>query len=138
MRNGRRQSKSSPNFVLAMLVLGGACGGSGNQKPDGGGGAAGNAGGSGGSIGGAGGSVGGNGGIDGGPIILQTCVPPAAIDQPAAKLSQTGCMDPTDTKKMAASVIPYDVNSPLWSDGADKQRGMAMPNLAQIHVKNCA
>ncbi len=47
-------------------------------------------------------------------------------------------MDPTDTKKMAASVIPYEVNSPLWSDGADKQRGMAMPNLAQIHVKNCA
>jgi uncharacterized repeat protein (TIGR03806 family) len=131
---------SSPNFVLAMLLLGGACGGSGNQKPggSGGGGAAGNAGGSGGSLGGAGGSVGGNGGVDGGPNILQTCVPPAAIDQPAAKLSQTGCMDPADTKKMAASVIPYDVNSPLWSDGADKQRGMALPNLAQIHVKTCA
>src|SRR5438105_570743 len=96
MRNGRRQSMSSPNFVLALLVLGGACGGSGNQKPGGtgGGAAAGNAGGSGGSVGGAGGSVGGNGGVDGGPNIVQTCVPPAAIDQPAAKLSQTGCMDP--------------------------------------------
>src|SRR3954447_23612119 len=131
MRNGRRQSMSSHNFVLATLVLGAACGGSTHQNPDGSGGAAGDAGGrgggsaggSGGSIGGAGGSVGGNGGIDGGPNILQTCVPPPAIDQPAAKLSQTGCMDPADTKKMAASVIPYDVNSPLWSDGADKQRG---------------
>jgi uncharacterized repeat protein (TIGR03806 family) len=121
--------------VLAVLVLGAGCGGGGSQTPDGGGGAAG---GTGGSVGGAGGSTGGSGGIDGGPIILQTCLPPAAIDQPAAKLSQTGCMDPTDTKKMAASVIPYEVNSPLWSDGADKQRGMAMPNLAQIHVKNCA
>ena len=126
MRNGRRQSTSTHNFVLAMLVLGAGCGGGGNQKPDGGGGAArrwhrwqrrrrwwqhrrkrwhrrr--------------------------SIILQTCLPPAAIDQPAAKLSQTGCMDPTDTKKMAASVIPYEVNSPLWSDGADKQRGMALPD----------
>ena len=74
---------------------------------------------------------GGSGGIDGGPNIVQTCLPPAAIDQPAAKLSQTGCMDPTDTKKMAASVIPYEVNSPLWSDGADKQRGMALPNRRQ-------
>ena len=110
---------SSHNFVLATLVLGAACGGSTHQNPDGSGGTAGNTGGSGGSIGGAGGSVGGNGGVDGGPNIVQTCVPPPAIDQPAAKLSQTGCMDPADTKKMAASVIPYDVNSPLWSDGAE-------------------
>ena len=69
---------------------------------------------------------------------MQTCVPPTAIDQPAAKLSQTGCMDPTDTKKMAASVIPYEVNSPLWSDGADKTRGLALPTGGKIHVKNCA
>jgi uncharacterized repeat protein (TIGR03806 family) len=119
--------------VLAAVVLATGCSSGGNQTPDGGGGAG--AGGSGGGSGGMGGST---GGIDGGPNILQTCVPPAAIDQPAAKLSQTGCMDPADVKKMAASVIPYEVNSPLWSDGADKQRGMALPNLAQIHVKNCA
>jgi len=137
MRNGRRQSTSTRNFVLAAVVLATACSSGGKQTPDGGGGA-----GAGGSVGGAGGSVGGmggsTGGIDGGPIILQTCVPPAAIDQPAAKLSQTGCMDPADVKRMAASVIPYEVNSPLWSDGADKQRGMALPNMTQIHVKNCA
>ena len=63
----------------------------------------------------------------GGGSIAQTCVPPPAIDQPAAKLSQTGCMSPSDTKTMAASVLPYDVNSPLWSDGADKQRGISLP-----------
>ena len=39
---------------------------------------------------------------------------------------------------MAASVVPYEVNSPLWSDGADKQRGMALPTGGKIHVKNCA
>jgi uncharacterized repeat protein (TIGR03806 family) len=137
MRNERRQSTSTHRFVLTLLVLGAGCGSGGNQNPDGSG-AAGTTGGTGGSFGGAGGSVGGGGGSGGGPNVPQTCVPPTAIDQPAAKLSQTGCMDPADTKKMAASVIPYEVNSPLWSDGADKVRGMALPNQAQIHVKNCA
>jgi uncharacterized repeat protein (TIGR03806 family) len=115
--------------MLTLVVLGAGCSSGGNQNPDGAGGAA--------AAGGTSGT-GGSGGVDGGPNIMQTCVPPAAVDQPAAKLSQTGCMDPADPKKMAASVIPYEVNSPLWSDGADKQRGLAMPNLAQIHVKNCA
>jgi uncharacterized repeat protein (TIGR03806 family) len=116
-----------------------SCSSGSGQKNDGGGsggsGGSAGSGGTGGSIGGGG--TGGSGAIDGGPILLQTCVPPPAIDQPAAKLSQTGCMDPSDTKKMAASVLPYDVNSPLWSDGADKQRGMALPNDGKIHVKNC-
>ena len=52
-------------------------------------------------------------------------------------LSQTGCMDPARPTMMAASVTPYEVNSPLWSDGADKQRGMALPVGAKIHAKNC-
>ena len=69
----------------------------------------------------------------------QTCVPPSAIDQPAAKLSQTGCMDPgRHEEDGGAASLPYDVNSPLWSDGADKQRGLALPTGGKIHVKNCA
>ena len=63
---------------------------------------------------------------------------PADKAQPAAKLSQTGCVTPTNPKKLAASVIPYEVNSPLWSDGADKTRGLALPEGGKIHVKNCA
>lgn len=137
----RCHSTSTLAFVLALVGLCSlmSCHSSPNQKNDGGSGGTGGPGGST-AGGGAGGSIGGGGtgGLDGGPNIIQTCVPPPAIDQPAAKLSQTGCMDPSDTKKMAASVIPYDVNSPLWSDGADKQRGMALPNLAKIHVKDCA
>jgi uncharacterized repeat protein (TIGR03806 family) len=74
----------------------------------------------------------------GGGSVVQTCVPPPAIDQPAAKLSQTGCMSPSNPTAMAASVLPYDVNSPLWSDGADKRRGLALPTGAKIHVRNCA
>lgn len=69
---------------------------------------------------------------------MQTCVPPADQNQPPQMLSQTGCMDPDDPKILARSVIAYEVNSPLWSDGADKLRGMALPMGGKIHVKNCA
>jgi uncharacterized repeat protein (TIGR03806 family) len=31
-------------------------------------------------------------------------------------------------------MIPYDVNVPLWSDGADKQRWLAVPDGKTIHV----
>jgi uncharacterized repeat protein (TIGR03806 family) len=72
--------------------------------------------------------------VDPGP---QTCLAPPA-GQPSAKLSQTGCVSATEPTKLAATVIPYDVNSPLWSDGADKVRGMALPDGATIHVNHCA
>ncbi len=81
---------------------------------------------------------------DGGPFGIesrpskQTCIAPAKYDQPAPTLSASGCVDPKDPKKPAAGLIPYDVNSPLWSDGADKQRFMALPDGALIHVKDCA
>jgi uncharacterized repeat protein (TIGR03806 family) len=69
-------------------------------------------------------------------MTQQTCRPPAALDQPIAKLSQTGCVDATNPTRLAASVFSYEVNSPLWSDGADKQRGLALPAGAKIHVKD--
>jgi hypothetical protein len=72
-----------------------------------------------------------------GRAAKQTCIAPANYRQPAAKLSATGCVDVDDPKKPAASLIPYDVNSPLWSDGADKQRFLALPDGATIHVKDC-
>src|SRR6185369_1145835 len=64
------------------------------------------------------------------------CTPPP-VDAPLEKLSLTGCMNPTDVKKFAERVIPYEVNSPLWSDSADKQRGFVMPAGKTIHVKDC-
>jgi uncharacterized repeat protein (TIGR03806 family) len=51
------------------------------------------------------------------------------------KLSQTGCVDPSDPTKPAAGMIPYNLNTPLWSDGADKDRWMALPDNTQIHVE---
>ena len=74
----------------------------------------------------------------GSAILPQTCVPFADKTQPIQMLSQTGCMSPTAPTTLAPSVIPYEVNSPLWSDGADKTRGMALPNGAKIHVVSCS
>jgi hypothetical protein len=74
-----------------------------------------------------------------------TCSPPVDIRCPYPKLSQTGCLDPSpfsDSKipiKMANVVVPYEVNSPLWSDGALKTRGMRLPTTgSKIHVRDCA
>ena len=47
------------------------------------------------------------------------------------QLSQTGCLE-----RGAATpyLVPYDVNSPLWSDGASKRRWMALPPAGKITV----
>ena len=49
-----------------------------------------------------------------------------------AVLSATGAF--TDLAALAprAGIIPYGVNSPLWSDNADKQRWIALPGGAKI------
>ena len=50
-------------------------------------------------------------------------------------LSETGCFDPADPTSVAGGVIPYSVNAPLWSDGADKERFLAIPDGARIRVE---
>jgi len=60
------------------------------------------------------------------------------VGKPIEKLSLTGCMNPTNVTKFADRVIPYEVNSPLWSDSADKQRGFVIPAGKTIHIKDCA
>ena len=50
------------------------------------------------------------------------------------KLSETGLF--RDTKRMTPNpaMVPYDVNAPLWSDGAGKQRFIMLPGMAKITV----
>jgi uncharacterized repeat protein (TIGR03806 family) len=50
-------------------------------------------------------------------------------------LSETGCVDPEDPTTAAAGLIPYDVNTALWSDAAGKRRWMALPDGTSITVK---
>ncbi|MEZ5327544.1 MAG: FG-GAP-like repeat-containing protein [Verrucomicrobiales bacterium] len=48
--------------------------------------------------------------------------------QPPATLSATGTFANLSTLTPITGLIPYDVNSPLWTDGALKRRWIAVPN----------
>lgn len=62
--------------------------------------------------------------------ILPAGPPPTT--GPATLLSQTGCFNPLDPTEADPGLIPFDINSPLWSDGAAKERWMALPDGATI------
>lgn len=55
--------------------------------------------------------------------------PPVALPK---KLSDTRLFASTAKLAPGPSLIPYDVNSPLWSDGASKQRWFAVPTGKRI------
>jgi uncharacterized repeat protein (TIGR03806 family) len=65
---------------------------------------------------------------------LVPAVAPLPPDSFPPLLSATGCVDPGDPTRPAAGLIPYDVNSPLWSDGAEKQRYLAIPDGTTITI----
>jgi uncharacterized repeat protein (TIGR03806 family) len=57
------------------------------------------------------------------------------VTDPAAfprKLSETGLFESVKDLKPAAGLIPYSVNAQLWSDGATKERYIALPGNSQI------
>lgn len=91
------------------------------------------------SAGGTGGATGGaSSGGTGGAAPTVICAPPDDVFSPIAMLSQTGCVDATDPKKPSASAQTYEVNSPLWSDTADKTRAFVLPAGGKIHVRDCS
>jgi uncharacterized repeat protein (TIGR03806 family) len=68
--------------------------------------------------------------------IISKLVPsgPPPADTFPKLLSATGCVDAADATKPAAGLIPYEVNSPLWSDGAEKQRYLGLPDGKTIAI----
>jgi hypothetical protein len=48
------------------------------------------------------------------------------------KLSETGLFASENGLRPHAALIPYSVNAPLWSDGADKERFIALPGDERI------
>lgn len=48
------------------------------------------------------------------------------------KLSETGLFESVAGHKVQPALIPYDVNAALWSDGAHKERFLAIPGEGQI------
>jgi len=55
--------------------------------------------------------------------------PPAAFP---GRLSETGLFADLATLEPSPGVVEYDVNAPLWSDGARKRRFLALPGRATI------
>jgi len=52
------------------------------------------------------------------------------------RLSETGIFESTAENQVQAGLIPYSVNSPLWSDGAVKERFIGLPGDAQIDYQD--
>ncbi len=52
------------------------------------------------------------------------------------KLTETGCLDPAHASQPPLGMIGYVVNSPLWSDGATKDRWVYVPANAKIGVRS--
>lgn len=52
------------------------------------------------------------------------------------RLSETGCFDPDKPTEPVAALFAYDVNSPLWSDGAEKRRWFALPDGSTLDVSD--
>lgn len=50
------------------------------------------------------------------------------------QLSDWGCFQAGDVTRLSSNVIPYDVNTQLWSDNADKGRFMAIPDGTSIDI----
>jgi uncharacterized repeat protein (TIGR03806 family) len=69
-----------------------------------------------------------------------TCHPPltpvpSGLAGLPARLAETGCFDPADPARPLPALIPYGVNASLWSDGAEKERWLALPDGGRIHIK---
>lgn len=69
--------------------------------------------------------------LDGGRVLR--LVPGATGGQPLpATLADTGAFANTRTLEPATGVVPYEVNLPFWSDGAEKRRWFHVPGNLQI------
>jgi uncharacterized repeat protein (TIGR03806 family) len=51
-----------------------------------------------------------------------------------ASLAATGCVDSSDPTRPASGLIPYSINAPFWSDGAVKERWIALPDGQNMAV----
>jgi uncharacterized repeat protein (TIGR03806 family) len=75
----------------------------------------------------------------GGPALeprpeVQTCLPDISEGMPA-RLSDTGCFTDLKTLEPSPDLIPYEVNSALWTDGAFKPRYMVVPIPERITIE---
>jgi len=73
--------------------------------------------------------------IDGSIHQLELAPKVEPVGEFPRKLSQTGLFSDTARHTPAKGLIPYSVNSELWSDGATKERFIAVPGNGQIEFE---
>jgi uncharacterized repeat protein (TIGR03806 family) len=66
--------------------------------------------------------------------IMQLVQTAGGVDQVPDLLSASGCVDPADITQPYSGLVPYDINAPFWSDGADKDRFIGIPNGTAISI----
>ncbi len=71
-------------------------------------------------------------GMDTRPPVTGIVMPAAVTGGLPATLSATGVFSTTSSMTVNAGIVPYTVNSPLWSDNASKLRWVALPGSGKI------
>jgi len=66
------------------------------------------------------------------PAVTGVTLPATADGALPTTLSATNLFSSLDTLTANPGIIPFDVNSPLWSDGAHKRRWIALPSASRI------
>jgi len=66
--------------------------------------------------------------------IMQMVETSVGADLVPDLLSNSGCVAPTDITQPYSGLVPYDINAPFWSDGADKERFVGIPNGTAISI----
>lgn len=64
------------------------------------------------------------------------CIAPDYADEVATLLSQTGCWQDVTQHQVKSGVLPYTVNSLLWTDGEKKGRYFAIPDGSQLELNS--
>ena len=64
--------------------------------------------------------------------LMQDCTAPASKDGVPDRLAETGCFEANG--QPSARLVAFEVNAPLWTDGATKQRWFALPADGLISI----
>ncbi len=64
--------------------------------------------------------------------IVPSELPEGTFDDWPAKISEAGIYASAKEKTFLPDVVPYEVNAPFWSDGAEKRRYLQLPEGASM------
>jgi uncharacterized repeat protein (TIGR03806 family) len=70
----------------------------------------------------------------GGGRILRLVQTGGGVDLVPEQLSASGCVDPGNITQPYSGLVPYAINAPFWSDGAQKDRYIGLPNGTTISI----